>query len=98
MNPSTVARGGCALPLKPDSLRTVAISTGTGTPYLRSVCSAAVRQLPTKPSRWSNTAQTLLIWLGGVAQEASASRARIGTIRLKLYADMAAALSAIHKG
>ena len=33
MKPSSLVRGGLALCLKPDSLRMVAISTGTGTPY-----------------------------------------------------------------
>jgi len=80
MKPSSLVRGGLALPLKPDSLRTVAISTGTGTPYLRSVLSAAERQLLNQPSRWSNTAQTSLMREGAVAQAESDSTRTAATI------------------
>jgi hypothetical protein len=51
MKPSSLVRGGRALPLKPDSLRAVAMRTGTGTPYLRSVLLAADCQLLNQPSR-----------------------------------------------
>ena len=84
MKPSSLVRGGRALLLKPDSLRTVAISTGTGMPYFCSVRSAADCQLSNQPSFWSKTAQTLLIWLGAVAQAESASSTQTATILLKL--------------
>ena len=42
MKPRSLVRGGLALLLKPDSLRIVAISTGTGMPYLRSALFAAM--------------------------------------------------------
>jgi hypothetical protein len=83
MKPSTVVRGGRAWPSKADSLRSVAISTGTGMPYLRSVRSAASCQLLSQPSFWSKTAHTSLMLSGAEAQADSDSSSTTDTIRLK---------------
>ena len=73
MKPSSHVRGGLALCWKPDSLRSVAISTGTGTPRLRCVCSAACFQSSNQPAFWSNTAQRSLIRLGAAERPGSAA-------------------------
>ena len=79
-----MVRGGLALCWKPDSLRRVAISTGTGTPYLRSALFASERQFSNQPFFWSNTRQTSLMWLGAEAQPHTViARANTDTIILK---------------
>ena len=83
MKPRIILRGGRASDLKPDSLRTVAISTGTGMPYLRSALLAERCQFLTQPSFCANTAQTSLMRLGCDAQPASASSAATAVILLK---------------
>src|SRR4051794_9930578 len=98
MKPSSLVRGGLALLLKPDSLRTVAISTGTGTPYFCEARSAADCQLSNQPSFWSKTAQTLLIWLGGFAQAGKASSTPTATILLKLELRIGKRIGRNHKG
>src|SRR5690606_36447985 len=97
MKPRIFLRGGRARPSKPDSIRIVAISTGTGTPYLRDVLCAALCQLPTQPSFWAKTAQTLLIRSGLLAQAESATSSNRGRRLTELDTHIRASVQAPRK-